>query len=219
MEDFWSENFALRDLLLSSDLTLAEIAKELGVSQSALSKGIKEVGLDWAKRKSRKMSRGEYALTNILKRILPNENITNEFQVGERLRIDVYCPRYKVGIEYHGRQHFNHVPFFHETYEDFIRAQERDERKIELCKEQGITLIIFKYNDSLSEEIVYDRILDALREDTTCSASNKLNKKRTNRSVVGTPQYKEMKARKSEFGKEMRKKMKERRNAGDERIY
>lgn len=77
--------------------------------------------------------------------------------------MDVYVPSYNLGIEYHGRQHFEWVPFFHKSEADFELAVERDHRKAELCKQQGMTLVVFRYDDVLTEADVFTRILTGIR--------------------------------------------------------
>jgi predicted transcriptional regulator len=208
MNDFWNEKYALVDLLFESNLSQAGIAQEMGVTQSVLSRELKELGLNWIKRKNRKMSRGASTLTAVLQKILPNERIINEYHVGEQLMVDIYCPTYKLGIEYHGRQHFDYVAYFHQSYEDFARAQRRDERKLQLCKEKGISMVVFRYDDDLSEDAVYQRILNALQQsEDPPSTPHKVYKSR----YKGNPFYEEMKSRKREFNKELRTKIKEER--------
>lgn len=214
-EEFWHQNYALLDLLLSTNMSIADIAKEQGVSQSEIRKRIKELGLTWIQRKNRKMSRGQDALTQIIKKLIPNEEVVNEYHIGEQLRLDVYVPKYKLGAEYHGRQHFEHVTRFHETIDDFERAQKRDERKVELCKEQGISLVVFRYNDQLTEDYVFDRILSALNADghvITKRPKNKIKLQTKNTlSKKDNPYYDQMKERRKEQAKEMRRKIKEQR--------
>ncbi len=214
MEDFWNERFGLMDLLFDTNMSLAAIAQELEVSETTLSKRMREMGLTWIRRKDRKMSRGQSSLTATLQKILPNERIVNEEQIGEQLRLDVYCPSYRLALEYHGRQHYEYVSRFFDTYDDFVRAQQRDERKAELCKEQGITLVVFKYNDDLSEDIVYQRILDAIRSDVTEAPTRRPEKKRP--SLKGNPVYEEIKSRRKEIAKTIRAEQKARRKAANE---
>ena len=65
---------------------------------------------------------------------------------------------------------------FFDTKYDFEEAQKRDLKKIERCKELGIALIVFRYNDKLTEQSVYDRIIEAIR---TTDVVQKENKKRS----------------------------------------
>lgn len=197
----------IKDLMFESNLSFSAIAKELDISLSALNKAVNQLGLNWLKKSKRKMSRGQTALTDILKKLLPSEEIINEYHVGERLMLDVYCPSYKLGVEYHGRQHFYYTGRFFESRYDFVEAQKRDEKKIELCKENGITLVVFRYNDSLTEQSVYDRILDAIRNSTIETSSDK---GKTVRSITSSEYYQKMKKKNSEYRKAYYKKMKER---------
>lgn len=217
MEDFWHQNYALIDLLLETNLSVAEIAKELDETECDIHIKQKELGLSWIKRKDRKMSRGQDALTQIMKKLLPGIDVINEYHIGERLMLDVYCSKYQLAAEYHGRQHFDHIVRFHETIEDFERAQERDIRKQELCKEQGITLVVFRYNDALSEDLVFDRLLGAINasceeklETKPKIKGNKL-RSRSALSVKGDPYYEAAKERRKDYEKKMRRKLKEQR--------
>jgi len=162
-KNFYCEKYLITDLLLSTDLTKTQIAEQLEITIPELNKRIKSYGLDWVKAKKRKMSRGQTAIVDILKKILPNEKIDFEHHIGERLLLDIYVPSYDLAIEYHGRQHFEFSAFFHKSEIDFELSQERDERKIELCKELGITLVIFRYNDVLNEDTVFERILHSIK--------------------------------------------------------
>ncbi len=218
MEDFWNDKYVLMDLLLSTNMSQAEIAKELDVSQAFLSKQIKLLGLTWIKRKTHKVSRGQSSLTATLQKLLPNEHIENEHHVGDRLRLDVYCHAYKLAVEYHGRQHYEYVSRFFESYEDFLRAQERDQEKLAKCKELGITMVVFKYNDDLSEDVVYDRLLAALQADIPATPTRRI-KKHGPTTKKGHPVYEEMKSRRKEFGKQMRDKIKEERKAQGQTIF
>lgn len=200
------------DLLLETSMSLTDIAKELGWNLNFLNKKINQLGLSWAKERHRKMSRGQAALTAIMQKLLPNEKIVNEHYLGERLKLDIYCPKYKIGAEYHGRQHFYYTSRFFESKEDFERALERDERKIELCKEQGIALIIFRYNDKLTEEAVYERMLEAIKNSSELVAKTSNNAKK---SLKDNEYYLESKKRYNELRrtryKELKKKNDKRR--------
>lgn len=59
----------------------------------------------------------------------------------ERLELDGYCAQLALAFEYDGEQHVRHVTRFHRTKKEFIRQQERDRRKTELCRINGIHLI------------------------------------------------------------------------------
>jgi hypothetical protein len=64
---------------------------------------------------------------------------------GRNLEIDCYNEELNLGLEYHGKQHYIWPNSWMETEEDFKKQQQRDKRKIKLCKEHGIDLIIVPY--------------------------------------------------------------------------
>lgn len=207
-EDHQDDDEFLTDLLLESSLSLTDIAKELGININQLNKAINRLGLSWAKERHKKMSRGQAALTLIMKKLLPGENIINEHHIGDKLKLDVYCPSYKLAAEYHGRQHFFYTQRFFDSKYEFEEAQKRDLKKIERCKELGITLIVFRYNDLLTEDSVYDRMLDAIR------TSEYKSDKKPKKSVKDSDFYKEAKKRNSDKRKEAYRRMKDKKKNG-----
>lgn len=198
----------LTDLLMETNLSISDIAKELNISVNEVNKKINNNGLSWVKKGKRKMSRGQSSLTDILKKIVPGEEIVNEFHLGERLMLDIYCPAYKLAIEYHGRQHFFYTKRFFESKYEFLEAQKRDERKAELCKDNGIVLIVFRYNDSLTEESVYSRIIDGIR---SFESDDVIESKQSKGSIASSDFYKAMKKKNSEYRKKRYREMKEQR--------
>ena len=69
----------------------------------------------------------------------------------ENLELDLYNEELKLAIEYNGRQHYEYVPFMHTTKESFYSQQYRDLIKQDLCKKNGIELIIVPYKIPDSE--------------------------------------------------------------------
>lgn len=201
-KDFWSDDNMLTDLLLDTNLSISDISKRMGITQTEVRKRQKELGLGWLSNRSRKMSRGQYSLTQEIKKLIPNTEILNEYHIGEQLMLDIYCPAYRLAVEYHGRQHFEYISRFHATIEDFEHAVERDERKIELCKEQGITLVIFRYCDKLTEDVVYSRLLEAIQSD-------KLTVKQKKAKPVRPAYYEEVKRLRNERAKQWRRMIKD----------
>lgn len=73
---------------------------------------------------------------------------------GRRRRYDFFIPELNTMIEFHGRQHYEYIPFFHQrrTLEE---EQQRDRDKEEYCKQQGIPLIVIKYDEDIEEKLVH----------------------------------------------------------------
>jgi len=185
----------LTDLLFDTSMSLMEISKELGWNINKVNKEINRLGLNWLKNSKKKMSRGQTALTAIVQKLLPGEKIINEYYIGDGLKLDVYCPSYQVAAEYHGRQHFFYTQRFFDSKYEFEDAVERDIKKMDFCKQNGIALIVFRYNDSLTEESVFERMMEAIRH------SPYIPKDKPKRKIVDTTAYKMVKKKNSEYRK------------------
>lgn len=74
--------------------------------------------------------------------------------------LDVYIPSLKIGIEYQGEQHYHPVEFFggEDAYKDVVI---RDKRKAELCTNNGIQIVYWKYDEALSLSTLAKKISDA----------------------------------------------------------
>ena len=64
--------------------------------------------------------------------------------------LDFYLPKYKIGIECQGKQHFGLGGWYNE---DFDVIKKRDEKKKKLCEENGVKLF---YYSNLDIEYPYD---------------------------------------------------------------
>jgi hypothetical protein len=187
----------LVDLLFDSNYSLSQIAKELEWPLDKVNRKINYLGLSWIKDRRKKMSRGQTALTAIMQKLLPGEKIINEYHIGDKLKLDVYCEKYKIAAEYHGRQHFYYTSRFYESKYDFEEAVKRDAKKAQWCKDNNIALIVFRYNDSLTEQAVFDRMLDAIRNNPIVLKENK------KRKITDSEAYQISKKRNSEYRKKL----------------
>lgn len=201
----------LTHLLFETDKSFSAIAESMEITLNELNSMLKKLGLYWVKDHRRKMSKGQTVLTSVAKKLLPGQKIINEHHIGDRLKLDVYCPSYKLALEFHGIQHFKYSPLFFDSREEFIEAQKRDDKKARMCAEQGIALVVFRYNDNISEDNVYDRILDAIKHNADDSTTPKKVKKP---SVKQNQMYQKAKKIRSERNKKYYKKMKEQRKNG-----
>lgn len=193
----------LTDMLFETSLSISQIAKELDSTIAHVNKRINYLGLSWVKDQRKKMSKGQSILTSVMQKLLPGEKIINEFHIGDRLKLDVYCPKYQIAAEYHGRQHFYYTQRFFDSKYEFEQAQIRDIKKAQKCEELGIALIVFRYNDSLNEQAVYDRMIEAIR---SSRPSIEIKKKK---SIKDNALYQEAKKKNSENRKKYYHKMKE----------
>lgn len=153
-------------------------------------------------------SKGQNKLEAIVRDLLPLETIVKEFHIGEKLRLDLYYPKYDIAFEYHGRQHFEYVEHFHKDIYGFQESIARDQKKEELCVEHGIVLLVFRYDDSLDEAEIGDKIREAIETDKSVKS---LPPKRRPwpKEDKTTPYHKEQIERQKKYRQESYRKMKE----------
>lgn len=162
-DEFWNQDTIIKDLIFQSNLSNQEIAVEVGMTIQQLNKRMKQLGLDWVNKRKRKFSRGQESLFHIMEQLFPGEDIVMEHPIIDGMRLDIFCPKYRLAAEYHGRQHFFYSDFFYDSRREFREAKARDEKKIQWCKDNGITLVAFSFTDDLNKDIVFDRLLHALQ--------------------------------------------------------
>lgn len=80
----------------------------------------------------------------------------------ERLEIDIWIPNLKVAIEFQGEQHYKSMTHWGGDAE-FIRRQENDRRKRELCRTLGYTLVEIENYGDVGEDDVWDLLYPHLR--------------------------------------------------------
>jgi hypothetical protein len=70
---------------------------------------------------------------------------------------DIWMPEFQIGIEYHGAQHFQAMRHLGGD-ENWARQQERDLRKSNLCRMNGVELIV------VTEETQLEAVLEKIKE-------------------------------------------------------
>ncbi len=107
--------------------------------------------------------KSEYELYELLKGILSEYNTEVIFHYYPKflkgLELDLYFnyKRKKIGIEYQGKQHFEPIIYFGGE-KSFIKTQERDKRKKDLCEKNNVHLIYYNYNEKISESVLRKKI-------------------------------------------------------------
>lgn len=152
----------IQEMANSGNNTYLDIAIAVNATPGQIRQTCTQRG--WRSKIKRTMSYGNDKMISLLKKIFPNMTIEQEFHIGEKLRLDAYIKKLNLGFEYDGIQHFRFTPIWHKTKADFIRAQEYDKRKNELCILRNITLIRIRYNEDLTEELLQSKINIALAD-------------------------------------------------------
>ena len=63
------------------------------------------------------------------------------------LFLDFFVPHVRLGVEVHGKQHYEYSQFFHKSSAGFKESLKRDKLKQDWCDLNEIYLIVFKYSD------------------------------------------------------------------------
>lgn len=103
-----------------------------------------------------KVSKYHIKARNLIQDIFHGYNILEEVKLPGSvnpakksvLYLDFLIPNVKMGVEVHGRQHYEYIPFFHKSRAGFLHAQSRDRTKAEWCEKNQIELMILKYSDT-----------------------------------------------------------------------
>ena len=66
-------------------------------------------------------------------------------EAGHRLELDGYNEHIGLAFEYQGQQHYEYLPFFHKSHDDFDQRQRWDQHKRQACESQGVTLLEIPY--------------------------------------------------------------------------
>lgn len=78
------------------------------------------------------------------------------------LELDVYIPQENVACEYHGRHHYEYVPFFHRKGPQSLEYQQwKDTFKVDKCDEMGIFLVTVPYTvpDNKIEDFIRNELI------------------------------------------------------------
>ena len=71
--------------------------------------------------------------------------------------LDIYIPDLRIGIEYQGEQHYKVVEHF-DGEEGFKKRQELDNRKRQLCVENKIKLIEWRFDEPINQMNLENKI-------------------------------------------------------------
>lgn len=101
----------------------------------------------------------EKQMIRVIRELFPSKEIkTHDRTTLNGLEIDCYIPELKLGFEYNGLQHYEHVEIFHKTKEDFEAQKQRDVEKLRRAKEKGIKIITIRYDELVTKEVIEGKL-------------------------------------------------------------
>ena len=114
--------------------------------------GFRKVGEGWV---------SETLLAGLVRRLLPSHEVITHTRPAwlEGLELDMYVPGLLLGLEYQGQQHFHAVEAWGGEA-SLAELQERDARKLMLCKAAGVRLLHIDYTEPLTEDHIRSVLAD-----------------------------------------------------------
>jgi hypothetical protein len=134
-----------------------------------VSRGKKAIRLVSDKRRSTlrkgKCSKGQQKTATILSHMLKGADyemeITWDWLITQDLvnmYADIYFPKYKLVVEYHGEQHYKFPNYWHKTKEQYLAGRRRDKLKKDLLSNHGIKFIEWKYSEPFTERRAVNKL-------------------------------------------------------------
>ena len=104
----------------------------------------------------KKDSKGEAKINNFLEKKgieFEAQKYFSDWDIGIHY-FDFYIPQYNLVLEYHGRQHYEFVPHFHKTKENFQYRLRKDKTKKEQALAHGLNYVSISYQTNDLETIL-----------------------------------------------------------------
>lgn len=73
-------------------------------------------------------------------------------KTGRSLRIDCYFEDTNIAVEYNGKQHYEYIPYFHNSPNELSYQKYKDKLKADFCRKNNIPFVVIKYDDELTDE-------------------------------------------------------------------
>lgn len=91
-------------------------------------------------------SKSQFKIGVLLSKIFGRNNIFEDYPLPgcANLSWDFWLPHLKIAFEFHGRQHFEYVKFFHETKSGFTAQLSADAKKQKIADVNNIKLIVLQ---------------------------------------------------------------------------
>jgi hypothetical protein len=98
-------------------------------------------------------------LLNILKVVFPDNKFVEEYYIKDtKQHIDIFDTTLNVAYEANGIQHYISKGTWNRNPEDFSKQQYRDFIKKEWCLKNNIPLIIIRYDEDLTSDLIISKL-------------------------------------------------------------
>ncbi|MBB6061914.1 hypothetical protein HNP65_000336 [Thermosipho japonicus] len=120
--------------------------------------GYKKIGESWFH---------ETELLKIIKSIFPDLTVYHHYRPKwlEGLELDIYVEELELGIEYNEIQHYQPIKHWG-GIEALEKVRLRDQKKVKLCFDNNVMIIIFRYDESITKHSVLQKLRKRLMQDS-----------------------------------------------------
>jgi len=109
--------------------------------------------------------KAEIQLTKIIERVYGTDDVFTSVHPIWALtdkdvlyEFDIYIKSKNLFVEYNGIQHYKYTNFFQKTKKVFKEQKRRDKNKYKLAKQNGFSVMIFKYDEPIFKSYVVNKI-------------------------------------------------------------
>lgn len=110
-----------------------------------------------------KSSRGEKAIAQFLTEHgiqFETQKYFKDWDIGIHY-FDFYVPQFNLVIEYHGRQHYEYVEYFHHTLTEFNERCQKDNEKKQAALEHGLNYVSISHKLYSQLNVILPKIFDS----------------------------------------------------------
>ena len=92
---------------------------------------------------------------------LKNQKIIKGSAKEKDFQLDRYYPLLNLAFEHNGEQHYKWCKYFHPDKREFLKLLSNDKKKKEVCEKVKIKLVVIKYNESITQKGMKEKIKNA----------------------------------------------------------
>ncbi|MGD2089331.1 MAG: hypothetical protein PVH61_24360 [Candidatus Aminicenantes bacterium] len=132
---------------------ILEILRE-GENRLRESHRLPQIGEGWV---------SEISMFDLVRKVFPDAILHCRPDWLKPQHLDIFIPSKKLGFEYQGKQHSEPVEYFGGK-RAFEENQKRDSLKLSKCRDNGVKIIYWNYDESINEKVLKSKLIEAVIE-------------------------------------------------------
>jgi hypothetical protein len=102
----------------------------------------------------------EIAMFDLVREVFPDAILHGRPDWLKPQHLDIFVPSKKLGFEYQGKQHSEPVEYFGGKMA-FEENQKKDSLKLSKCRDNGVKIIYWNYDESINERVLRFKLIEA----------------------------------------------------------